>query len=83
MRPRGVALTVKRLVTRLLGAGTGVPGGPATGGAADEPSARLYECPDCGAVYLSTELESCAACGIGVESVPTERDLRYASPGDG
>lgn len=76
-------MTVKRLVTRLLGASTGSPGGPPTGGTADGPSARLYECPDCGAVYLSTELESCAACDTGVESVPTERDLRYASPGDG
>lgn len=75
-------MTVKRLVTRLLGANTGSPGRPGTG-TADGSSARLYECPDCGAVYLSTELESCPACDTGVESVPTERDLRYASPGDG
>jgi hypothetical protein len=79
-----VVLTVKHLVTRLLGtraAASASEEPSATGGSTEAPSARLYECPDCDAVYLSTGLDSCAACHTSVESVPTERDLRYTSAG--
>jgi hypothetical protein len=73
---------MKHLVTRLLGTRAGATEEPSpTGGPTEAPSARLNECPDCEAVYLSTGLDSCAACKTSVVSVPTERDLRYASPG--
>lgn len=43
--------------------------------AADTPSTRLFECPDCGTVYIATELESCSDCGTRVDRIPSEREL--------
>lgn len=43
--------------------------------AAETPSTRLYECPDCGTVYIATELESCSDCDTRVDRIPSERDL--------
>lgn len=36
---------------------------------------RLYECPDCGTVYISTDPQPCSDCDSDVENVPNERDL--------
>jgi len=39
-----------------------------------EPAA-LYECPDCGTVYIRNDPRPCPDCGTDVENVPNERDL--------
>jgi hypothetical protein len=39
--------------------------------------ARLYECPDCKAVYIADELESCGTCDTSVDDIPNEQDLGY------
>lgn len=67
-------------VTRLIGERREPPEeSSATAGRDHRPSARLYECPDCESVYLSRDLETCRSCDTGVESVPTEHDLGFAS----
>lgn len=43
------------------------------------PPAQLYECPDCGTVYISVEMKSCRSCGTSVTRVQTERDLEFTS----
>ena len=35
----------------------------------------LYECPDCGTVYITNDPEPCSGCDSDVENVPNERDL--------
>jgi uncharacterized protein YlaI len=40
---------------------------------------RLYECPDCESVYLSTDLSTCESCDAPVDQIPSERDLGYGS----
>lgn len=40
---------------------------------------RLYECPDCESVYLSTDLANCGSCDTAVERVPSEHDLASGS----
>ena len=41
----------------------------------DPEPGRLYECPDCGTVYISTDPQPCSDCDSDVENVPNERDL--------
>lgn len=38
-------------------------------------SVELYECPDCGNVYIRTESQPCSNCNSDVKAVPNERDL--------
>lgn len=38
-------------------------------------TAGLFECPECGTVYVETELGECPDCGAGVERVPTGQEL--------
>lgn len=40
---------------------------------------RLYECPDCEAVYLSPDLAVCSSCETGVEPVASEHDLGFGT----
>lgn len=35
----------------------------------------LYECPDCGTVYIRDDPQPCSHCDSTVENVPNERDL--------
>lgn len=68
-------------VTRLVGDDGGPPGDPAV---VDERSRTgLYECRDCGSVYLSEAKATCRSCGTDVEAVPTERDLGFGAGGHG
>ena len=39
-----------------------------------EPAA-LYECPDCGTVYIHNDPRPCPDCGTDLKNVPNERDL--------
>lgn len=38
-------------------------------------SAGLYECPDCGTTYITSEMDTCPDCRCAVEAVPNGRDL--------
>lgn len=71
-------------VTRIVGDG-GSPrdGSEAEDGEDGRRQTRLYECPDCESVYLSTDLASCESCDTGVERIPSERDLAFGSGEDG
>ena len=40
---------------------------------------RLYECPECEAVYLSADLAVCPSCETEVEPVPSEHDLGFGT----
>jgi DNA-directed RNA polymerase subunit RPC12/RpoP len=55
----------------------GDSGGDPGGEAADPARTHLYECPDCGTVYVASELESCSDCGTDVDRIPSERDLGF------
>ena len=73
-------------VTRLVGDGASSDDGSDAGAVRDERrQTRLYECPDCESVYLSTDLTNCESCDTGVERVPSERDLAFGAEeaGDG
>lgn len=45
----------------------------------DREPTRLYECPDCGSVYLSADLSNCESCDSAVDRVPSEHDLGFGS----
>lgn len=57
-----------------FGAGSDVEEIRRENGEHPEPG-RLYECPDCGTVYISTDPQPCSDCDSDVEQVPNERDL--------
>lgn len=64
-------------VTRLVGDDGGPPDDPEV--VDERPRTGLYECPDCGSVYLSEAKATCRSCETDVEAVPTERDLGFGS----
>jgi rubrerythrin len=39
------------------------------------PRSSLYECPLCGTVYISEEMQACPDCDGTVDQVPNEREL--------
>ncbi|QLD88047.1 hypothetical protein HWV07_02925 [Natronomonas salina] len=67
-------------VTRLVGDGASSDDGADAESAGDgRQQTRLYECPDCESVYLSTDLATCESCNTGVERVPSEHDLAFGT----
>lgn len=55
------------------------PGGVPSRPKQTKTAAQLYECPDCGSVYIADELDSCAACETSVNGIPNEQDLGITS----
>lgn len=41
--------------------------------------ARLYECPDCGTIYIRTDPQPCSECNTSVDPIANERDLGLTS----
>lgn len=68
-------------VTRIVGEDGSPPEEPAAGDG--RPPTGLYECPECGSVYLSEAKATCRSCDTDVEAVPTERDLGFGTGGQG
>jgi ribosomal protein L37E len=59
-------------VGRRLG-GT-APGDPLDLGAssgAEPPDSSLFQCTECGTVYIATDKDECSSCGTGTDRVPS------------
>ncbi|RDI72506.1 hypothetical protein [Halopelagius longus] len=38
---------------------------------AEGPRASLFQCSDCGSVYVATDKETCSTCNEAVEQIPS------------
>lgn len=51
--------------------------GPSAGSAGGRqvPETSLFECPDCGTVFIATDKDHCGDCGTGTHRVPSTLDV--------